>query len=90
MIINKYFSCHYVEILKANLLFKLELKVFNPSCITQANLMYCACLFLHIKGSVWLANLGGTCLHNGGSWRQGVSFLGVAVHDVLRARRASG
>ena len=30
MIINKYFSCHYVEILKANLLFKLELKVFKP------------------------------------------------------------
>jgi len=36
-------------------------------------------LLLHGGGSVCLANLGGSCLHNGGSWRQGVPSLDINI-----------
>ena len=80
MIIDKYFSsarnlsCHYVE--KKTVLFKLKTQFKKkPPVLHRQILMFCACSFLHSGGSVCLANMEGSCLHNGGSWRPGVPSL---------------
>ena len=82
MIIDEYFSslrnlsCHCVEKFEKNLLFlNFKHKFKKPPVFHRHIMMYCACSLLLSGGSVCLANLGGSCLHSGGSWRPGVPSL---------------
>ena len=63
----------------------IEIINLNTSLKTPPVLhrLYFACSFLRGGGLVCLANLGGSCLHSGGSWRAGgfplslVWFVGI-------------
>ena len=46
-------------------------------------------LGLHSGGSVYLANLGGSCLRSGGSWRLGVPSLTTHIHQTSSSRISS-
>ena len=68
--------------IKKALLFILKHKLKKSPVLHRHISMYCACSFLHSRGSVCLANLGASCLHNGGSWRPGVPSL-VKLHEYI-------
>ena len=44
--------------------------MFKPPVLHRHMLMSCAFSLMHSWGSVCLANLGGSCLHSRGSWRE--------------------
>ena len=78
IIIDKYFSSIVEKFVKKKIFFKnLKHKFNKTSCITRYILIYCACSLQHSRGSVCLANLGGSCLHSEGSRHPGVSSLTV-------------
>ena len=91
MIIDKYLSslinlsCHYVVKYEKIFYLNLKHKFKKTSCITQAHLIFSACSFLHSEGLVRLSltNLGGSCLHRGGSWRLGAPSLVKLRYAVL-------
>ena len=81
MIINKYFSSlrasHATMSKNFKKIFYLNLKhKFKKLPVLHRHvLMCCACSFLQSGALVCLANLGGLCLHSGGSRRPGVPSL---------------
>ena len=82
MKIDKYFSslrnllCHYVEKLKKSFFKPKKHKFKKPPVLHRRILMHAHAHFCKAEvRSLCVANLGGSFLHSGGSWRPRVPFL---------------
>ena len=53
--------------------------------MVETRLLHSGGLVCILGGSVCLANLGGSCLHSGGSWRPGIpSLVSISALQLLK------